>query len=238
MKKTYESPVEKRTNARSRLRTFSGNIFYKFLLWTDYFNRKYIHSDFFTFNGDAYNYFIHMYNTTWKCERTVEIPIMLKLVSQRINRNILEIGNVISHYFDFKHDIVDKYEIAVGVINVDVLNFEPDKKYDLVIAISTLEHVGWDEAPKEPEKVLRSINHLKGLLSVGGLFVFSVPSGYNSYLDEMIRRKAIESAQLYHLKRIGVDRWVQVDFKDIEGLSYSSPWGAAQGITIAFITHH
>jgi hypothetical protein len=238
MKKTDDLPDEKRINAKSKLRTLSGNIFYKFLLRTDYLNSKYIHPAFFTFNGDAYRYFVHMYNTTWKCERAVEIPIILQLFSQRRNGNILEIGNVLSHYFDFKHEIVDKYEIAVGVINVDVLNFEPDKKYDMILAISTLEHVGWDETPKEPEKVLRSINHLKGLLSAGGLFVFSVPSGYNSYLDEMIRRKAIESAQLYHLKRIGVDRWVQVEFKDIDGLSYSSPWGAAQGITIAFITHH
>jgi hypothetical protein len=179
-----------------------------------------------------------MYNTTWKCERAVEIPIILRLVSQRGNTNILEIGNVLSHYFDIKHDIVDKYEKSEGVINVDALDFVTDKKYDLIIAISTLEHVGWDETPREPEKVLLCINHLQSLLSVGGLFAFSVPSGYNSYLDEIIRTNAIDSAQLYHLKRIGINRWVQAEFKDIDGLTYGSPWGAAQGITIAFITNH
>jgi hypothetical protein len=232
-----ELPMRERFNKRSGLRTLSGNLFHNFLLWVDYFNHRYLHSDFFTFNRDVYNYFVHIYNTTWKCERTVEIPIIMKLVSQRRNRNILEIGNVLSHYFDFRHDIVDKYEKAIGVINVDVLNFESDKNYDLIVAISTLEHVGWDETPREPEKVLRSINHLKSLLSVGGLLVFSVPAGYNLYLDETIRRKTIESAQLYHLKRIGIDRWVQAEFQDIDGLSYGGPWGAAQGITIAFITN-
>jgi hypothetical protein len=152
-----------------------------------------------------------------------------------MNKNILEVGNVLSYYFNFQHDIIDKYEQAAGVINVDVLDFVPDKKYDLIVSISTLEHVGWDETPKEPMKVLQSIHHLKSLLSVGGLLIFSVPLGYNLCLDEIIRRKATESAQLYHLKRIGIDRWVQAEFQDIDGLTYGSPWGAAQGITIAFI---
>jgi len=233
-----ELPMRKRFNKKSWLRTFSGNIFYNFLLWADYFNHRYIHSDSFTFNGDAYNYFVHMYNTTWKCERAVEIPIILKLVSQRINKNILEVGNVLSHYFDFKHDIVDKYEKAAGVVNIDALNFKPDKKYDFIVAISTLEHIGWDETPKEPEKVLLCINHLKRLLSFDGLLVFSVPSGYNSYLDEIIRRKAINGVQLYHLKRIGIKRWIQSEFQDIDSMGYGSPWGAAQGITIAFVKNH
>lgn len=226
------------TAKRNRLLTLALNIFYRLVMRIDFFIHRYIYSGSFTFKGNTYSYFSHIYNTTWKCERAVEIPIILKFVSQRRNRNILEIGNVLSHYFDFKHDIVDKYEKAAGVVNVDALNFEPDKKYDFIVAISTLEHVGWDETPQESEKVLLCINHLKRLLSVGGLFVFSVPSGYNSYLDEIIRRKAIDSAQLYHLKRIGINRWVQSEFQDIDGLSYGSPWGAAQGITIAFVTNH
>jgi hypothetical protein len=60
-------------------------------------------------------------------------------------RNILEIGNVLSHYFPVNHDIVDKYEKADGVINQDVVHFYSPKKYDLIVSVSTLEHVGWDE---------------------------------------------------------------------------------------------
>jgi len=51
---------------------------------------------------------------------------------------------VLSHYFAVKHDIVDKYEIAPSVVNEDLVNFKPGKKYDLIVSISTLEHVGWD----------------------------------------------------------------------------------------------
>lgn len=232
-----EWPMRAPINKRSRLRTLAGNSFNNFLQWVDYLNHRYVNSERFTFDGDSYYYFVHMYNTTWKCERAVEIPIISKLVSQRISGNILEVGNVLSHYSDFKHDIIDKYEQAAGVINIDVLDFATDKKYDLIVAISTLEHIGWDETPREPQKVVRSINHLKSLLSVGGLFVFSVPSGYNSYIDEVIR-STIDNAQLYHLKRIGIDRWVQTEFHNIDGVTYGSPWGAAQAVTIAFITNN
>ena len=34
-------------------------------------------------------------------------------------------------------------------------------KYDLIVTISTLEHVGWDEEPRDPSKVLRAIENLK-----------------------------------------------------------------------------
>lgn len=191
----------------------------------------------FTFNGNPYPYFVHLYNTTWKCERAVEIPIVMRLISNKSHRNILEIGNVLSHYFDLQHDIVDKYEKAEGVVNLDVVDFATDKRYDLIVAISTLEHVGWDEKPRDPEKILRCIHHLKNLLSKGGTLMFTVPGGYNSFLDDIIRKSAIENAQFYHFKRTGMNHWVQSEFKDIDGLPYGSPWGAANALTIVFLTN-
>ena len=55
-------------------------------------------------------------------------------------------------YYKFEHDIVDKYEKKKGIINQDIVDYKPDKKYDLIISISTLEHVGWDETPRENYK--------------------------------------------------------------------------------------
>jgi hypothetical protein len=62
------------------------------------------------FNGECYQYFYHWFNTTFKNERTIEIPIVCKFINESKNLEILEIGNVLSHYFEFKHDVVDKYE--------------------------------------------------------------------------------------------------------------------------------
>jgi hypothetical protein len=81
------------------------------------------------------------------------------------------VGNVLSHYFSVNHDVVDKYEKAEGVINRDIIDFHPSKEYDLIISISTLEHVGWDEDISDhkilhdPSKILRAIENLRGLLA-------------------------------------------------------------------------
>jgi len=67
------------------------------------------------------------------------------MVRKYRGKNILEIGNVLSRHIKLEHDILDKYETAKGVINEDIVDFKSEKKYDLIISISTLEHVGWDE---------------------------------------------------------------------------------------------
>jgi cyclopropane fatty-acyl-phospholipid synthase-like methyltransferase len=51
------------------------------------------------------------------------------------------------------------------VINEDVVNFKSKKKYDLIVSISTLEHVGWDE---KPMKIPRAIENLKTLITPQG----------------------------------------------------------------------
>ena len=43
------------------------------------------------------------------------------------------------------HDVLDKYEKGNNVINDDVVSFSTEVKYDLIVSVSTLEHVGWDE---------------------------------------------------------------------------------------------
>ena len=67
-----------------------------------------------------------------------------------------EIGNVLAHYVETDHLRVDKYEQAEGVQNLEVLDFDPGP-LDWIIAISTLEHVGWDEEPRDPGKAVRAL---------------------------------------------------------------------------------
>ena len=76
---------------------------------------------------------------------------------------MLEVGNVLSHYQRVCHDIVDKYEAREGVINEDVVSFDPGRRYALIVSISTLEHVGWDENPRETDKVSRALDNLERL---------------------------------------------------------------------------
>ncbi|MGB7533655.1 MAG: hypothetical protein WA977_11870 [Halobacteriota archaeon] len=105
----------------------------------------------FTLQEQTYRYFYHPHNTTWKNERAVEVPIILEKIHSYQGGRIFEVGNVLSHYVHFQHDIVDKYDKADGVINQDVVDFQPseNEKYDLIVSISTIEHVGWDETPRD-----------------------------------------------------------------------------------------
>lgn len=104
----------------------------------------------FRFHGSDYQYFLSDYNDTALNERAIEIPIINRIVTQYRGKDVLEIGNVLSHYFPVRHTILDKYELGQGVINEDICTYAPGKLFDLIISISTLEHVGYDENPRSP----------------------------------------------------------------------------------------
>ncbi len=181
----------------------------------------------FTFKGEKYQYFFHKYNEAWGNERSVEIPIIKKYVDKYDCDDILEVGNVLSHYFKTCHDVVDKYEKAVGVINQDVVDYNPKKQYKLIVSISTLEHVGWDEQPKDPEKVFLAMNNLKDCLVNGGTLVVTMPIGANPHLDNYLKTGRIKFTENYYLKRISKDnRWVELGSDFIKG-NYSSPYPLA-----------
>jgi hypothetical protein len=195
------------------------------------------HKTFFV-RGNTYHYFDSFGNNTWHNERSVEIPIVLEMVRKYHGRNILEIGNVLSNHFKFEHDILDKYEIAKGVISKDVVDFKSDKKYDLIVSISTLEHVGWDENPRDDMKILRAIENLKTLIaSGGGTIIITLPLGYNSALDKLMKDGVIRFTKRYHLLRISRgNEWREASWKDVQHVKYNSPFQFANGLLIGIIT--
>jgi len=184
-----------------------------------------------------YHYFDHPYNTTRFNERTVEVPIILAEVERAKGKMILELGNVLSHYVDFPHDIVDKYEEAPGVINEDIIAYKPNKKYDLIVAISTLEHVGWDEFPRSKSKIPKAINHLTTLLNKHGKLIFTVPIAINDYLDVMLHDHSLPVDQLFFLKRTTADNtWQEKSWEQVRYCLYDTPFSNANGIAIGVVT--
>jgi hypothetical protein len=176
----------------------------------------------FQFDGRAYEYLYHPYNRTWKNERGVEIPIFRELLLQHEGKRVLEVGNVLSHYFPIQHDVVDKYEVSPGVINKDIVEFVPPQKYDLIVSISTLEHVGWDEQPREPTKLLQAIEHLRNrCLAPGGQIVVSLPVGYNKFFDGLLRDGKSPFTTQHFLKRISKrNYWVESDWNGCKDSTY------------------
>jgi hypothetical protein len=134
----------------------------------------------------------HPYNTTALNERAWEVPLAQHWINNRMRggRTMgrgLEVGNVLSHYPPHnpwaERRIVDLWEVADGVDNVDVREIEGE--YDWILSISTLEHVGGDGALGRyapTDAMLR----LQGLLAPGGSMLVTIPFGQQPYLDVAI----------------------------------------------------
>lgn len=143
----------------------------------------------FTYHGAPLQLLDHPYNKTRLNERGVEIPVAEWWLARhyRNGMRFLEIGNVLGHYFpeEMTHHVVDRYEEVDGVENADV--FDVDGEWDVIIAISTIEHVRWDPPePRDIDGAALAISHLYGLLAPGGEMLVTVPFGSNPGLDYAI----------------------------------------------------
>lgn len=183
---------------------------------------RFVRTKTFHFDGKTYEYLYHSYNKTWKNERGVEIPIFRELLLKHEGKRVLEVGNVLSHYFPIHHDVVDKYEVSSDVINRDIVEFFPQHAYDLIVSISTLEHVGWDEQPREPAKLLQAIDHLRfACLVPSGKLVASLPIGYNRYFDDLLNSGRSPFTTQHFLKRISEKNyWLESDWEGCRRAPY------------------
>lgn len=192
----------------------------------------------FTVNGKHYSYFTHPHNHTWANERAVEIPIIWEILSAGECKRILEVGNVLSHYFPISHDVVDKHESSRRhhVIREDITEFSSKQGYDVIVSISTIEHIGWEESPKSPDKPLAALRKITELLADGGEAVVTLPTGYNPHLDEGIRSGRIKFAETLCLTRVSKDNeWVSTDLDTVMNCAYDSPYPNANGLVIGFL---
>lgn len=195
----------------------------------------------FTFNGLEYHYFYHPYNCTWRNERSVELPIVREETEKLDAERTLELGNVLSHYYEVHHDVVDKHEKGDGIITSDICDFHTAKTYDLIVSISTIEHIGVDEdypvglqTEVQPDKCFRVIQLLKGLLSEKGKLVVTVPLGYNLALDLSLKKdtRSIWTRKAY-LKRISKsNKWAEVEETEIHDAKYDSPFNYGNVLAI------
>lgn len=191
----------------------------------------------FYFGGHWIKYLAHRYNATWRNERAFEVPLVWGLLAAFKEKNsdaqVLEIGNVLSHYYPINHIVVDKYEKSVGVINEDILEFKSDKKFDAIIAISTIEHIGWHEDVVDPLKTLRVVKKLKGMLNPGGMLLVTIPHGVNPFLDYLLRVRIVAVGMHHYFKRTSsLNTWSRCSRSDFLNSKYGFPFGNANSICL------
>ncbi|WP_322921835.1 class I SAM-dependent methyltransferase [Nocardioides renjunii] len=190
----------------------------------------------FAWDGRTLPYFVHGYHYTWLNERAVEVALALDLLERHPGAEVLEVGNVLGHYADVSHVVVDKYEQAPGVLNADVADLDLGRTFDLVLAISTLEHVGLDEDVLDPAKPARAIERLRAHVRPGGRLWITHPVGYNPSLDAQLRSGEIPSSRMRALVRERHrNRWREVVPEEAWGTPYDRLLYTAHAVVVVEI---
>ena len=188
----------------------------------------------FEFRGGLLPCFYAHYNITWCNERAVEVPLARWYLEQA-GGPVLEVGHVLGHYGDHGHLVVDKFEAAEGVLNEDVTQWQTDRRFDLILSISTFEHIGFDDDVDgaSGNKIKAAIAACRALLQPGGRLVFTVPLGYNPDLDQMIEAGQLGYDRGWFLLRSGPREWKEVASNQAMGTRFGQPYPFANALLIA-----
>lgn len=181
----------------------------------------------FDFAKRRYRYFCHPRNLTWKNERIVEIPIALAAIAKA--GRILEVGDVLRQYgAKGPRDIVDLG--SETAVQQDVLAYRGGP-FDLIISISTLEHVGRDDGTEDFSRAIAAVKHLCGMLRPGGRLLFTVPVGYNPVLDAWLY-SGWAGTNRYMLRVSKDNRWVECDEHLPRRAQYGVPYRSANALIV------
>jgi hypothetical protein len=221
----------------------------------------------FSYQGKCLPYNRIQYNNP--SERAVEVSIGFDFLANVLKpARILEVGNVLSHYENslslhtgIFRKVVDKFEIDLGVDNEDLMFLSPEEKYDAIVSISTVEHIGQGVTPvgtygentqkRDLEAPLKAIAKIYDLLTAGGTALISVPFGrlidgrwyiqfsseYLSLLEKYIPKEAIAANFLKLVDRDPTNHsvrmlWEDVDAAELSKVEYNHPFSAANSIAI------
>jgi hypothetical protein len=185
----------------------------------------------FNYRGHSFEYWDHPYNDTRLNERAVEVPIALSVL-RGDELDTLEIGAVLPHYLDWdnpqypRHTVVDLYEQYPGVINADVLQWEPPRLYQRIISISTLEHLD------DTLRFYAAVTRLQSWLEIGGTLLITVPHGQIGSLWMDAETVGREMPLVTRLDKAQPHEWHEADLAT-QALDYGHPLRWANSVYIA-----
>ena len=195
----------------------------------------------FVFQGKTYKYLSSYKNFAWLSERTAEVPVAAGYLRDALGKGkrVLEVGDTLRQYTGLRaQDIVDKYEFRKGIINTDIEEFVPKERYDFIISVSTMEHVGWDTPDiRDPDKSMRVLWAFKNkFLTPGGTAVITLPIGQNPELNKRLFEHKLPFSEMYFLKRVSMENeWAETDEMDAATKKYDSPFPNANAVAIGII---
>lgn len=196
-------------------------------------------SNCFTLAGRSLPYADSDYNCTRVNERAVEVPVALALLchARGFGGSILEVGAVLPHYRAGwpcdGHVCVDLFEPYPNVINADVLTWEPlgAQQFDLVICISTLDHL------RDEQEFCVALERLKAWRKPDGLLFVTLPYGQpawiggGKWLEQLMDSRALQADVTWRMdkSRPLAHGWEQVNI-DQPQRAYNHPTAYANTV--------
>jgi hypothetical protein len=168
----------------------------------------------------------------WRSERTVELAIGAQALAAHPPQDVLEVGNVMSGYGHAGHHVVDKYERRAGVLNEDIVGFDPGRRYGLVLSFSTLEHVGRDEEPRDPDKAARALESVSNLVASDGALLVSIPVDYHRELEGAFVPGEIFDSVVLLVRCSRLHHWEPRDLGELPQIHYDTPYPFANGLLV------
>ena len=164
----------------------------------------------------------------WRTERCVELAIGEHVLVGRNPDDVLEIGNVLRAAGLGDHAVIDKYERGPGVLNVDILDYDPGRQFGLAVSISTLEHVGYDEDPRDLEKAARALRRVSELADD---LLVTIPVGYHKAFERAFLDGPFDEVELL-VKTTRRADWVRRPLTERHHIRYGLPYMCANGILV------
>lgn len=183
----------------------------------------------FTWNGQTLKYFDHQYNHTARNMRRVEIPIARWFVEQ-CQGLILEVGNVLAHYEHVPWPVVDIRE--PGAINADVMRWQPGFPVDLLVSISTVEHIGFGKFSQDTLPTVKPSDVLarfRSWLAPHGMAVVTAPTAYNPTLDAELRDGTLGADRMWFMRLVRLNEWEGCTMEEALAMSPTASYNRWSG---------
>jgi hypothetical protein len=164
----------------------------------------------------------------WRSERALEIGLARRAMRNREPEDVLEVGNVLAFAGLSGHTVVDKYELGDGVLNVDIIEYRPTRRFGLVICISTLEHIGWDEIPRDPNKAAAA---MRTMCDMGDSLLMTIPVGWHRQLEREFVAGPFDLIELA-VKTSRLARWERRPLAVVNRIEYGRPYANGNAILI------
>ncbi len=183
----------------------------------------------------SFPYEVSCHNVTWTNERAVEISYAKMLLQKFEDSEVLEVGNVVRKYRSGRWLVCDKYEKKKGVLNKDVCDLSGIGKFNLILTISTLEHVGFDEPVYKEDGFVEAVAALRSLLLKNGELHCTVPLGYNPNVDQALQKNTAGFDTIRYFVRERWLDWRETASEHAFDRLYGHPFPCANAIAICVL---